>query len=82
MYHAVTIGNNEGMTFPHEDLNHLYDDRQFDVLYQIYMMRMENDPNWVKAKRIYETKNGMKIAVTGVTAQYASSISTIRLESR
>ena len=41
-YHAVTIGNNEGMTFPHEDLNHLYDDRQFEVLILIYITIMEN----------------------------------------
>ena len=32
VYHAVTIGNNEGITFPHDELNHLYDHRQFDVL--------------------------------------------------
>ena len=31
-YHAVTIGNNEGITFPYEDLDHLYDHRQFEVL--------------------------------------------------
>ena len=70
-YHAVTIGNNEGMTFPHEDFNHLYDDRQFDVLISNLYDENGKRPDWAKANTIYETKNGMKIAVTGLTAQYA-----------
>jgi 5'-nucleotidase len=70
-YHAVTIGNNEGMTFPYEDLNHLYDDRQFEVLIANLYHDNGTRPEWAKANTIYETRNGMKMAVTGLTAQYA-----------
>ncbi len=70
-YHAVTIGNNEGMTFPYEDLNHLYDDRQFEVLIANLYHDNGTRPEWAKANMIYEMRNGMKMAVTGLTAQYA-----------
>ena len=70
-YHAVTIGNNEGMTFPHDDFNHLYDDRQFEVLIANLYHDNGKRPEWAKANTIFETTNGMKIAVTGLTAQYA-----------
>ena len=70
-YHAVTIGNNEGMTFPFNDFNHLYDDRQFEVLIANLYHENGNRPVWAKANTIFETKNGIKIAVTGLTAQYA-----------
>ena len=70
-YHAVTIGNNEGMTFPFKDFNHLYDDRQFEVLIANLYHDNGERPEWAKANTIYETKSGIKIAVTGLTAPYA-----------
>jgi 2',3'-cyclic-nucleotide 2'-phosphodiesterase (5'-nucleotidase family) len=69
-YHAVTIGNNEGITFPHEDLEHLYDHRLFDVLLANLYRESGQRPSWVKANQIYETKKGMKVAVIGLTACY------------
>lgn len=69
-YHAVTIGNNEGITFPHEDLAHLYDHRLFEVLLANLYEENEQRPLWVKANAIYETKKGMKVGVTGLTACY------------
>ena len=78
----MTIGNNEGMTFPHEDFNHLYDDRQFEVLIANLYHDNGKRPEWAKANTIYETKNGMKIAVTGLNRSICSSLSSIRLESR
>lgn len=69
-YHAVTIGNNEGITFPYEDLHHLYDHRHFDVLLANLYHSDGTRPSWAKANTIFETKNGTKVAVTGLTACY------------
>ena len=68
---AVTIGNNEGLTFPYDELNHLYDHRQFDVLVANLFDLDGKHPSWVKENVIYETKRGTKMAVTGLTANYA-----------
>lgn len=70
-YHAVTIGNNEGITFPHEDLDHLYDDRKFDVLLANLFYKDGSRPEWVKENVIYQTAQGSKLAVTGLTANFA-----------
>ena len=69
--HAVTIGNNEGITFPMMNYNHLYDHRQFDVLVANLFDLDGKHPAWVKENVIYETKKGTKMAVTGLTANYA-----------
>jgi 5'-nucleotidase len=68
---AVTIGNNEGLTFPYDELNHLYDHRQFDVLAANLFDLNGKHPSWVKENVIYETKRGTTMAVTGLTANYA-----------
>ncbi len=70
-YHAVTIGNNEGITFPYEDLHHLYDHRLFEVLLANLYHQDGTRPSWAKANKIFETKNGTKVAVTGLTASYS-----------
>lgn len=70
-YHAITIGNNEGITFPHDDLDHLYDNRQFDVLLANLFYKDGNRPEWVKDNVIYQTSQGSKLAVTGLTANFA-----------
>lgn len=69
-FHAVTIGNNEGITFPHDGLDQLYDNRQFDVLVANLFQLDGNRPSWAKDHTIYETKTGIKIGVTGLTASY------------
>lgn len=70
-FQAVTIGNNEGITFPHDDLDHLYDQRKFEVLVANLFQLDGQHPSWVKENTIFETKNGTKIGVTGLTANYA-----------
>ncbi|WP_338471917.1 bifunctional UDP-sugar hydrolase/5'-nucleotidase [Niallia sp. XMNu-256] len=67
---AVTIGNNEGITFPHDGLDHLYDHRQFDVLVANLFKLDGNHPSWIKEHAIYETTTGIKVGVTGLTANY------------
>lgn len=71
LYTAVTIGNNEGITFPYKDLNHLYDHAKFDVLCANLYNKATVHPNWVKPYKIYLTKQGTRIGVFGVTAYYS-----------
>lgn len=71
LYTAVTIGNNEGITFPYEDLNHLYDHAKFDVLCANLYKNVNVHPNWLKPYKIYQTKQGTRIGVFGVTAYYS-----------
>ncbi|MFJ5713801.1 bifunctional metallophosphatase/5'-nucleotidase [Neobacillus sp. NPDC093127] len=70
-YTAVTIGNNEGVNLPFEDLNHLYDEAQFDVLAANFYQKNEKYPDWVKPYKIYHTKKGTRVGVIGLTVQFA-----------
>src|SRR5690625_4958086 len=47
-YDVVTIGNNEGITLPHEDLFHLYDDAAFQVVCANLESRDKRDPHWLQ----------------------------------
>lgn len=70
-YTAATIGNNEGITMPHEDLDQLYEDARFDILAANLYKKNGTYPNWVKPYEIYHTKKGTKIGVIGLTAHFA-----------
>ncbi|MDR6121793.1 5'-nucleotidase [Bacillus sp. SLBN-46] len=68
-YTAVTIGNNEGINLPFEDLNQLYDEAKFDViLANLYVN--QDYPSWAKPYEIYRTSRGTKIGVLGLTAPF------------
>ncbi|MDD9139209.1 metallophosphoesterase [Fructobacillus sp. CRL 2054] len=70
-YTAATIGNNEGLVMPHEELDHLYDKADFDVI--LANMKVKDDgsqPKWAKPYKVYESDAGTKIAVIGMTAPY------------
>ncbi|MGG1691218.1 bifunctional UDP-sugar hydrolase/5'-nucleotidase [Heyndrickxia ginsengihumi] len=69
-YDAVTIGNNEGITLPHEALNTLYENAQFDVILANLFNEQQLRPNWVQPYKVYTTKNGVKIGVVAVTAPF------------
>ncbi|MFB6467521.1 bifunctional metallophosphatase/5'-nucleotidase [Cytobacillus sp. Hz8] len=68
---AVTIGNNEGITLPYENLNELYKNAQFDVLVANLFNKDGTIPPWAKPYQIYETKQHTKIAVIGLTAYFS-----------
>lgn len=70
-YTAVTIGNNEGINLPHQDLNHLYDDADFDVILANLYNSNGSYPEWVKPYKIYFTKKGTRVAVIGLTANFS-----------
>lgn len=66
---AVTIGNNEGITFPHDWLVHLYDEADFPVLLgNVYHTDGER-PKWANETLVVE-QNGIHIGLFGVTAPY------------
>ncbi|WP_325167435.1 bifunctional metallophosphatase/5'-nucleotidase [Lederbergia citri] len=69
-YSAVTIGNNEGITLPFQDLDALYEEANFDVIVANLYLPDYKRPNWVQPYVIYETKHGYKIGVTAVTTYY------------
>ncbi|MBS4208517.1 bifunctional UDP-sugar hydrolase/5'-nucleotidase [Bacillus sp. FJAT-50079] len=69
-YTAVTIGNNEGITLPFEQLNDLYDKANFDVIVANLYYKGRVRPDWALPYQIYETRKGTKIGVTAVTAYY------------
>ncbi|MEH7010269.1 bifunctional UDP-sugar hydrolase/5'-nucleotidase [Neobacillus niacini] len=70
-YTAVTIGNNEGVNFPYEGLNHLYDSRDFDVILANLYNSNSQHPTWLKPYKIYQTKKGTRIGVIGLTAYFS-----------
>lgn len=69
-YDDVTIGNNEGITLIHDDLNHLYDEAEFHVLVANLFNQDGSRPEWAKPYHIHELKCGIKIGVIGLTASY------------
>lgn len=69
-YDAVTIGNNEGITFSHEDLDALYKHAQFPVILSNLYTEFGERPNWVVPYHILTLHNGIKLALLGVTVFY------------
>jgi len=69
-YTAATIGNNEGVNLPHEDLDHLYDEAQFEVLAANFYQADGSYPSWVLPYKIYLTEKGTRIGVLGLTAPF------------
>lgn len=67
-YDAVTIGNNEGITLSHEDLDHMYDNANFSVIVANLYHTDGTRPRWAKPYEIYTTKSGIRIGVIGLTA--------------
>ena len=67
---AVTIGNNEGVNLPYDDLNELYENAQFDVLLANFFQQNGSHPSWVKPYKIYLSKKGTRVGVIGLTAPF------------
>ncbi|GIN19819.1 bifunctional metallophosphatase/5'-nucleotidase [Siminovitchia fordii] len=69
-YTAVTLGNNEGLTLPHDVLNHLYDEADFEVLAANVYLAGGTRPSWALPYQIFKSSRGTKIGVTAATAYY------------
>ena len=71
-YDVVTIGNNEGITLSHDDLETLYEGADFDVVVGNLFDENGNRPNWVKPHVVKQTSKGTKIGIIAVTAEFSS----------
>lgn len=76
-YQYITIGNNEGITLPHNALDQLYEEAEFKTI--VANLYDENNlrPKWVIPYNIHTTKQGTKIAFIGVTAFYQKFYSAL-----
>lgn len=66
---VATIGNNEGITISHDDLNHLYDNAEFEVTCCNLFDLNGALPRHIKPHVIKEIK-GVKVCMIGLTAAF------------
>ncbi|KEK13606.1 5'-nucleotidase [Lysinibacillus sphaericus] len=69
-YDVVTIGNNEGITLSHDELFHLYDDANFDVVVGNIDAVNGRNPAWLKPYVVLTTKKGTKLGIIAATAMF------------
>lgn len=70
-YDAVAIGNNEGITFSKNELDHLYDDANFPVILTNLIDPSTNRlPEWSMPSKIIRLENGIKIGITSATVPF------------
>jgi len=69
-YDVVTIGNNEGITLSHNELFHLYDDANFDVVVGNIDAVNGRNPAWLKPYVVLTTKKGTKLGIIAATAMF------------
>lgn len=69
-YSAITIGNNEGITFPFDALNNMYSDAAFPVLAANLYYKDGSRPLWAKPYIIQTTKEGTRVGLIGLTVFY------------
>ncbi|MFY4775554.1 bifunctional metallophosphatase/5'-nucleotidase [Metabacillus sp. RGM 3146] len=69
-FDGATIGNNEGITLPHEALDTLYEEAEFPVILSNLYKKNGTRPEWVRPYEYVELENGMTIALLGVTVFY------------
>ncbi|WP_100012965.1 bifunctional metallophosphatase/5'-nucleotidase [Lentibacillus sediminis] len=69
-YDLATIGNNEGITLAHEELFHLYDMADFQVVCANLHSTDSQEPAWLKPSVKIESRNGVRIGIIGLTAPF------------
>ena len=70
-YDVATIGNNEGIGNSKAELNHLYDEADFQVLLaNLYDPKTLLAPDWCQPYTIRETKAGTKVGLIAMTAPF------------
>lgn len=69
-YDVATLGNNEILTFVHEEFYDLYNEATFDVVVGNLNALDQNNPSWLKPYTILTTASGITIGVLAATAQY------------
>ncbi|SDZ60126.1 2',3'-cyclic-nucleotide 2'-phosphodiesterase/5'-or 3'-nucleotidase, 5'-nucleotidase family [Evansella caseinilytica] len=69
-YDAVTIGNNEGITFSKANLDAMYEQAGFSIIVSnLFHENGESSP-WLKRAEILTTASGIRIGIIGVTVPY------------
>ena len=68
-YDVVTLGNNEGITLAHDDLFHLYDHADFNVVCA-NLTSLKDTPTWLHPITYRESASGIKIGIIGLTAPF------------
>lgn len=76
-YDAVTIGNNEGITFSMAQLDDLYNEANFSVILSNLKYADGSRPSWTIPYEIYTLKTGIKVGVTGVTVPFKMFYETL-----
>lgn len=69
-YDYVTIGNNEGITLSHDDLDTLYSSANFEVIVSNFTDLSGNIPSWVLPYKIHVTPTGIRIGIVAATADF------------
>nr|WP_248278319.1 bifunctional UDP-sugar hydrolase/5'-nucleotidase [Bacillus sp. DNRA2] len=69
-YTAITIGNNEGITFPFEALDTMYKEAKFPVIVANLFYEDGSRPSWAEASKIITTNEGTRIGLIGITVFY------------
>lgn len=69
-YDVVTIGNNEGITLAHDDLYHLYDQANFQVVCTNLTSMTNSQPSWLQPTVHLESIHGIKIGLLGLTIPF------------
>ncbi|KRL63039.1 bifunctional metallophosphatase/5'-nucleotidase [Lactobacillus psittaci] len=69
-YDAVTIGNNEGISNPHQVVEHLFDHANFPVALANLCEEDDSMPKWCHRSLIFTTEKGTRVGVIGLTAPY------------
>ncbi|WP_341347045.1 bifunctional UDP-sugar hydrolase/5'-nucleotidase [Paenibacillus sp. FSL H3-0469] len=76
-YDAVTIGNNEGLTFSKEMLSAIFTGLQCPVVCCNFLESATGEPpHWMQRRAVLE-KDGIKIGLTGATAAFTSFYSLL-----
>lgn len=69
-YDFATIGNNEGITLSHQQVYHLYDDANFEVICSNLQCTVAENPNWLLHSKKIQSKQGVNIGLIGLTARF------------
>ena len=70
LYDVVTIGNNEGITLSHKELEELYLQADFEVVVGNLRELNGDIPSWLLPTTILTTIHGTQIGVIALTAEY------------
>ncbi|MHA6483223.1 bifunctional metallophosphatase/5'-nucleotidase [Paenibacillus sp. strain BS8-2] len=71
-YEAITLGNNEGLTYTPEALSHLYSNvSEFDIVCSnLVMLESGERPEWMSPSVVIR-KNGLRVGLIGATAAFS-----------